>query len=221
MIRSLTARIQAFWRFRSCPWAICSPRRDRRCLRAFRFFRPRASAFLTGLGLAWRRSLAAAWTSAVRLNPLRQASGPFGVEPRPAQVGKGREFVYDAAGSTDMRITATLAALSGLAATALGTFAAHGLSDPQAKAWSETAFEQQGLHTMACFAALWLSQQEARLARFAPAFFLVGIALFCGALYALAFGAPKEIAIAAPIGGVSFMLGWCVLAAAALSLRGR
>jgi uncharacterized membrane protein YgdD (TMEM256/DUF423 family) len=152
---------------------------------------------------------------------LRYGNSRLGQSRERLLVGKGRGLVYEANGSEAMRITATLAALSGLAATALGAFAAHGLSDPQAKAWSETAFEQQGLHTMACFAALWLSQQEARLARFAPAFFLVGIALFCGALYALAFGAPKEIAIAAPIGGVSFMLGWCVLAAAALSLRGR
>lgn len=120
-----------------------------------------------------------------------------------------------------MKLTATLAALSGLAGTALGAFAAHGLTDPEAKAWSETAFAQQSLHTMACFAALWLAQQDARLARFAPAFFLAGIALFCGALYALAFGAPREIAFAAPIGGVSFMLGWIVLAVSALSLGRR
>ena len=118
-----------------------------------------------------------------------------------------------------MKITATLAAISGFAAVALGAFAAHGMSDPQAKAWAETAFQQHAFHTIGCFAALWLSQQGARLARFAPLFFLVGIVLFCGALYGLALGAPRALAIAAPIGGVSFMAGWLVMAASALSMR--
>ncbi len=118
-----------------------------------------------------------------------------------------------------MRIIAGLAAISGLAAVALGAFAAHGLTDPQAKAWAETGFQQHAFHTLACFAALWLNQQGARSARFAPAFFLAGILLFSGALYALALGAPRDMAIAAPIGGVSFMLGWLTLAAAAFSMR--
>lgn len=118
-----------------------------------------------------------------------------------------------------MKITAGLAAFSGLSAVALGAFAAHGLTDPQAKAWAATAFQQHAFHTLACFVALWLGRQGAPWARFAPAFFLVGIVLFSGALYALALGAPRGLAIAAPFGGVSFMLGWLVLTAAAFSMR--
>ena len=120
-----------------------------------------------------------------------------------------------------MRLTAGLAAVSGLLAVALGAFAAHGMADPQAKAWAATAFQQHAFHTLACFAALWLRQQGANSARFAPALFIIGIALFCGTLYALALGAPRELAMYAPIGGVSFMLGWILLAAGAFTLRSK
>jgi uncharacterized membrane protein YgdD (TMEM256/DUF423 family) len=42
--------------------------------------------------------------------------------------------------------------------------------------------------------------------------FIAGITLFCGSVYALAFGAPKAIGMFTPLGGLSFMLGWiCVV----------
>jgi len=57
-------------------------------------------------------------------------------------------------------------------------------------------------------------------ARFAPAWFLAGTLLFCGSLYALAFGAPRIVGIVTPFGGLAFMAGWAVLAwAAATSPR--
>jgi uncharacterized membrane protein YgdD (TMEM256/DUF423 family) len=104
-----------------------------------------------------------------------------------------------------------LASISGLLAVALGAFAAHGLTEPQAKAWAATAFDQHAFHTIACFAAAMVAQAGGRAARFSPALFLLGIVLFCGSLYALALGAPRALAVAAPIGGVCFMAGWLAL----------
>jgi len=41
---------------------------------------------------------------------------------------------------------------------------------------------------------------------------LFGIACFSGSIYAMTFGAPRWLGMVAPVGGVSFMLGWIALA---------
>ncbi len=111
-----------------------------------------------------------------------------------------------------LALVLVLASASGFLAVALGAFAAHGLVDDQAKAWAATAFDQHAFHTLACFAAVMVAQAGGRAARVAPWFFLAGVLLFCGSLYALAMGAPRALAVAAPLGGVSFMAGWLALA---------
>jgi uncharacterized membrane protein YgdD (TMEM256/DUF423 family) len=58
-------------------------------------------------------------------------------------------------------------------------------------------------------------QMGARRARFAPAFFLAGVVLFSGSLYAMALGAPRGLGAVTPIGGLCFLAGWAVLAWAA------
>ena len=95
----------------------------------------------------------------------------------------------------------TLAAISGFVAVAVGAFAAHGVSDPKAQEW---------LRTGATFI-----QVGAKRARYAPAFFLSGIVIFSGSLYAMALGAPRWFGAITPIGGLLFMIGWAVLAWAA------
>ena len=109
----------------------------------------------------------------------------------------------------------TLAALSGFLAVVMGAFAAHGVTDPQAKEWLRTGASYEFMHAMACLACATFMQVGARRARFAPAFFLSGSVLFSGSLYAMALGAPRVVAIATPIGGLLFLIGWGVLAWAA------
>lgn len=48
--------------------------------------------------------------------------------------------------------------------------------------------------------------------RLSPAFFLAGIVLFSGSLYALALGAPGWLGIVTPFGGCFFIAGWICLA---------
>jgi uncharacterized membrane protein YgdD (TMEM256/DUF423 family) len=43
-------------------------------------------------------------------------------------------------------------------------------------------------------------------------FFLVGVVLFCGSLYVLAFTHVRAAAWVTPFGGASFLLGWLALA---------
>jgi uncharacterized membrane protein YgdD (TMEM256/DUF423 family) len=109
----------------------------------------------------------------------------------------------------------TLGALSGLLSVAMGAFAAHGISDPQAKEWLKTGASYEFMHAMASLACATFMQVGARRARFAPAFFLAGTVLFSGSLYALALGAPRAMGLATPIGGTLFLVGWAVLAWAA------
>jgi uncharacterized membrane protein YgdD (TMEM256/DUF423 family) len=40
--------------------------------------------------------------------------------------------------------------------------------------------------------------------------------IFCGTIYALAFGAPRVLGAVTPIGGLSLIVGWLLLAIAAL-----
>jgi uncharacterized membrane protein YgdD (TMEM256/DUF423 family) len=112
----------------------------------------------------------------------------------------------------------TLAAVGGFVAVAAGAFAAHGVTDPRARELLKTGAMYGFLHTLATFSCATFMQLGARRARFAPAFFLSGVALFSGSLYALAFGAPRWVGVATPIGGLCFLVGWAVLAWAARSV---
>jgi uncharacterized membrane protein YgdD (TMEM256/DUF423 family) len=51
--------------------------------------------------------------------------------------------------------------------------------------------------------------------------FSVGIVCFSGAIYAMAFGAPRALGVVAPFGGVAFMVGWMCVAAHALGSGSR
>lgn len=106
----------------------------------------------------------------------------------------------------------TLAALSGFVAVAVGAFAAHGVQDPKAAEWLRTGATYGFMHTMATFACATFMNIGARRARLAPGFFLSGVVLFSGSLYAMALGAPRWLGMVTPIGGLLFLIGWGILA---------
>jgi uncharacterized membrane protein YgdD (TMEM256/DUF423 family) len=112
-----------------------------------------------------------------------------------------------------------LAALNGLLAIAFGAFGAHALADPQAKAWIATATQFQLTHAAAVFALLaWRPMRPpVRIGAWCLA---VGSLLFATSLQALALGAPRWIAVAAPAGGVAMLLGWLLVLLAALGRDG-
>jgi uncharacterized membrane protein YgdD (TMEM256/DUF423 family) len=109
----------------------------------------------------------------------------------------------------------TTGAILGFLSVAAGAFAVHGITDPRAAELTRTAATYQFMHVMASFACATFMNIGARRARFAPAFFQAGILIFCGSLYAMAAGAPSWLGAITPIGGVSFLIGWAVLAWAA------
>ena len=121
--------------------------------------------------------------------------------------------------TTAQKTCLILAALAGFAAVLAGASAAHGLADPQARDFMRTGATYALNQGLAVFAAIFVASRGGRAATAAAVLFLAGIALFCGSLWAVALGAPKALAMATPVGGLSFMAGWLALAWACLSLR--
>lgn len=105
------------------------------------------------------------------------------------------------------RLLVALGALNGVLAVGLGAFGAHAISDGQAKDWLETATRFQLPHAAAvlALAALWPRRLAAGLALGA------GALLFAGVLQALALGAPRGVAMLAPVGGAVMILGWALV----------
>lgn len=109
----------------------------------------------------------------------------------------------------------TLVALSGFFCVALGAFAAHGLKqilDVKALSLIDTGLEYQMFHTIAVLAVALSTLRDNKFARLSMSSWLIGILLFSGSLYALAFEASNVIVWITPIGGTLFLIGWISLA---------
>ncbi len=115
------------------------------------------------------------------------------------------------------RATGAVLMVLGVAA---GAFGAHGLrqtATPETLAAWKTAADYHLLHALALFAlASW---------RHAPALggwlLLAGVVVFSGSLYTLALTGERWLGAVTPIGGLFFMAGWAVLAAAAIKDHGK
>lgn len=102
-----------------------------------------------------------------------------------------------------MNWLAILAALSGAVAVGAGAFGAHGASG-QAAEWLKTGAQYQLIHAVAALVAL---RMEARGAAWC---FVAGGAVFAGALYMMALGAPRWFGAITPIGGAVLIGGVAV-----------
>ena len=115
------------------------------------------------------------------------------------------------------------AALSGAVSVIAGAFAAHGL-DAVAEAkeigWLHIGSQYAAVHAVAMLAVACLAGMGRLNTKFAVAaqwLFLAGSVLFPAALYGLALHGPRLLGAVAPIGGTAFIIGWLMVAAAALS----
>ncbi|MBN8871788.1 MAG: DUF423 domain-containing protein [Rhodospirillales bacterium] len=118
------------------------------------------------------------------------------------------------------RVWALLAGVAGCGAVAMAAVGAHALQGlPEARiAMVRSGIQMQGWHALALFgAALWVPQGGV-LAQLAAGAFLVGMLLFCGAVYAHGL-ADVSLGMVAPTGGTLLMLGWLLLGASALRVR--
>src|SRR5712672_2768474 len=114
-----------------------------------------------------------------------------------------------------------IGSLVGFLGVAAGAFGAHGLRSrlsPDMLAVFETAVRYQMYHA---FAVLIVAAGvghigTARLLVMAGWFFLAGVLLFSGSLYALALTGVGTLGIVTPIGGLLFIIGWACLGLFAL-----
>lgn len=109
-------------------------------------------------------------------------------------------------------------------AVILGAFGAHSLKKilpPESLSIFETGVRYQFYHCFALLiAGMSISGSGSRCLKLAGYFFIIGIILFSGSLYMLAYLQASHvvglssIGILTPIGGVFFIAGWIALATA-------
>jgi len=114
--------------------------------------------------------------------------------------------------------TPLIAAVFGFFAVAIGAFGRHALSDPRAQELVTVAAQYHFMHTMAAIATISFCNWGALGARLAAPFFLAGVFLFSGSLYAMALGAPTWLGAITPLGGISFLIGWAIMAYSGFTL---
>lgn len=124
------------------------------------------------------------------------------------------------------KTTLLSAAVAGFSAVALGAFGAHGLkqvlSDKMLTVW-QTAVQYHLVHSVVLLALAvallllpsgvsktWL-QRSATL-------MVIGLLLFSGSLYAMTLTGIRPLGMITPLGGVSWLIGWGLMAVAALKL---
>ena len=104
------------------------------------------------------------------------------------------------------RYLPAFAAFNAILSLTFGTFAAHGIKDPQAREWIMTGVIFQLPHVAAVFGLIaWRNSRAIRAGAWAIG---IGSFIFAADLYALALGAPPSVAAFAPIGGSLMMFGW-------------
>ena len=109
------------------------------------------------------------------------------------------------------RVWLAVAAALGLVAVAAGAFGAHGLEaagNAQGAELVATGSRYQMWHALAILACALANRC------YLPALCLwaIGAVLFPFSLYGLALGAPRALAMLAPVGGTALLLGWAALA---------
>lgn len=113
-----------------------------------------------------------------------------------------------------------IASLFGALSVAFGAFGAHALRgriEESLLANYQTGVSYMFYHALALLAVAWaLSRWPASsLSVWAGWLFVVGIVVFSGSLFVMAFTGLRWLGAITPIGGVAFITGWLLLALAA------
>ncbi|MBO9481777.1 DUF423 domain-containing protein [Salinisphaera sp. G21_0] len=108
-------------------------------------------------------------------------------------------------------------AISGMTAVALSAFGAHaleGVLSERAMETFQTAADYQFYHSLALVlvALLGANYPNATKLKWSAGLFALGIVLFSGSLYLLSLSGIRWLGMVTPFGGVSFILGWLILA---------
>jgi uncharacterized membrane protein YgdD (TMEM256/DUF423 family) len=110
-----------------------------------------------------------------------------------------------------------LGALSALLGVGMGAFGSHGLKailSPEMLTVYQTGVSYQMWHAIGLIgvALIRLQVSESRLLDWAGCLMFAGILLFSGSLYLLAVFNLKWLGMITPLGGVSFLISWLLIA---------
>ena len=124
-----------------------------------------------------------------------------------------------------MKTFVVLGSLSAFFGVALGAFGAHGLKTrvtPEMLAVWQTGVLYHLVHALGLLLIGVLVQlmPEASMVRNAGWAILLGTLLFSGSLYLLVLTGIKPLGMITPFGGIAFLAGWLMLAAAAWQYHG-
>lgn len=117
-----------------------------------------------------------------------------------------------------MKLWIMLGSLNMAIAIALGAFGAHGLKTKISKQMLENWNTGSHYHIIHALALLFIGLLLTKLgtqtswAPIAGWFILAGILLFSGSLYIMALTNIKSLGMITPLGGLSFIIGWLLIA---------
>lgn len=115
---------------------------------------------------------------------------------------------------------AAVAAVNGLISVAAGAFGAHALREKLTARHLdifETAARYQMYHALALLAvACLMSRHATAMLNTSGWLFLIGMILFSGSLYTMAWTGFDRLGVITPIGGASLIVGWLLLAVVAV-----
>lgn len=122
-----------------------------------------------------------------------------------------------------MKLFLFLGSVMMLLSVALGAFGAHGLKpvlSADQLAVYQTGVHYQMIHGIGLILVAILASKYSQIGLFPAAGWamLIGIILFSGSLYALTLTGIRTLGIITPFGGVSFLIGWLLLAIAAFKV---
>jgi len=114
------------------------------------------------------------------------------------------------------KLTLQIATLLGAMSVIIGAFGAHGLHDLLIENDRLDVFEKavmyQFYHSLALLlVAILMRFNENRYLSWSAKFFVFGILIFSGSLYALSITNSTIFGAITPIGGILFILGWLAL----------
>lgn len=116
------------------------------------------------------------------------------------------------------RLWVAVGAVNAMLSVAAGAFGAHALRsrlEPRMLEVFEVGARYQMFHALGMLAVAWVASQRAEASAAGWAM-LAGVVLFSGSLYAMALSGVRALGAVTPFGGVAFLVGWGLLARAAL-----
>jgi len=135
------------------------------------------------------------------------------------------------------RLYVLISAVSGCLSVILGAFGAHGLKkvvSPEMLTAYQTGVQYQFMHTLVLLAiavllltsttgSKMIAIKVQKMLKLSANLMIIGIVLFSGSLYTMTFmsvsaGFPTWIGLITPIGGLTLIMAWILLAVAAYKL---